>query len=231
MIFSPSFRKTIFISLLTHITVFSIFSFSFGDRIPALDYTNVSFFGAILRSADLAPPFLLHRDATQQERAGLVNRQNFKGPTIKEIFMKSPNVTPLDNAKREYYALSNYYLKPAATLGLSESKMISRRQMALGPFLPSRKEQVIMFYPLLPYHFLLYFKDRQVAHIELMFNITSTPNTNSIAVKRKISSGNLEADLLAMRYINHYLFIQQGSFAANNWQRVKIELSCKDDKY
>jgi len=46
-----------------------------------------------------------------------------------------------------------------------------------------------------------------------------------ISLRRKISSGNLEADLLSMRYIGHYLFIQQEGFASNVWQTVKIEFS------
>ena len=86
-----------------------------------------------------------------------------------------------------------------------------------------------MFYPRLPPYFSLYFKDRQVAHMELMFKITSSLKNSSISIKRKISSGNLEADLLCMRYINHYLFVQQGIFTSGDWQAVKIELSAKND--
>jgi len=48
-------------------------------------------------------------------------------------------------------------------------------------------------------------------------------------IKRKISSGNLEVDLLTMRYIGHYLFIQQKRFTPNNWQTVKIDLSEKEN--
>ncbi|MGE5197021.1 MAG: hypothetical protein ACM3IL_00745, partial [Deltaproteobacteria bacterium] len=76
---------------------------------------------------------------------------------------------------------------------------------------------------------LLYFKDRQAAHIELMFNVLPDGKSNSMDIKRKISSGNLEVDLLTMRYLSHYLFIQQAGFPANKWQTVKIELSPKND--
>ena len=41
-------------------------------------------------------------------------------------------------------------------------------------------------------------------------------------------SGNLEADLLSMRYINHYLSVQQQMFPVNKWQVVKIELSAQN---
>jgi hypothetical protein len=86
-----------------------------------------------------------------------------------------------------------------------------------------------MFYPRLPEHFLLFFKDRQVVHIELMYNVAPRYKTNVITLKRKISSGNLEADLLSMRYIEHYLFIGQTKFVKNKWQTVKIDLSAKHD--
>jgi hypothetical protein len=86
-----------------------------------------------------------------------------------------------------------------------------------------------MFYPRLPYHFALYFKDRQTVHIELMFQVISGAQRNSILVKRRVSSGNLEADLLSMRYISRYLFIQQRGFAPNKWQTVKIDLSTAND--
>jgi predicted transcriptional regulator len=85
-----------------------------------------------------------------------------------------------------------------------------------------------MFYPQLPYYFQIYFKDRQRARIELMFNVVDQDNKNIVMVKRKISSGNLEADLLSMRYIGHYLSIQQAGLPKNNWQSIKIELSAKD---
>ncbi len=89
----------------------------------------------------------------------------------------------------------------------------------------------MMLYPRLPYDFSLYFRDRQAAHIELAFNIKTAGNREEVAIKRKISSGNLEADLLSMRYISHYLFIQKTRFAPGVWQSVKIDLAARDDNY
>lgn len=213
MIFSTSFRKTVFISLLGHIALFSIFSFSFGHKIASREFSGVSFWGAILRNSDLTGYF------GANER--LINSQNFT---------KRPPVASLDKTNRLDFSMPGYYLKPAVTLKVSENKAAFAREMISAPFPISKKGPVIMFYPQLPYHFLVYFKDRQIAHIELMFNIISSDKTDSIAIKRKISSGNLEADLLVMRYINHYLFIQQASFPPHSWQTVKIDLSAKDGK-
>ncbi|MBM3246654.1 MAG: hypothetical protein FJZ13_04950 [Candidatus Omnitrophica bacterium] len=212
MIFPASFKKSILISLLGHIVVFGIFSLSFGDKIPALNYSVIFSWGAILRSSDL------------------IAKESFRIEGIKEIFSRKSDAVPLykDKAKIDYPLISNYYQKPRADLSFDKAKSIFMAQVSVLPALTSRKSQVIMFYPSLPYHFLLYFKDRQIAHIELAFSINPAENKNYIMIKRRISSGNLEADLLAIRYVSHYLFIQQANFPSDNWQKVKIELSPKD---
>lgn len=99
--------------------------------------------------------------------------------------------------------------------------------------IPHYPEPAFTLHPLLPYRFDLYFKDRQQVHIELEFSVTRSDSRNFVSLRRKISSGNLEADLLSMRYIGHYLFIQQARFSAGVWQPVKIEFSphTRDDNY
>jgi hypothetical protein len=87
------------------------------------------------------------------------------------------------------------------------------------------KDSSVMIHPLLPYQLQLYFKDRQSVHMELMFKIIPRPLGNHIVIKRKVSSGNLDADLLCCRYLGHYLFIQGARFAPNTWRTVKIDLS------
>jgi hypothetical protein len=212
MIISASLKKTLGISVLGHLALFSIFSFSFGDRILKLNFSRVSSLGAILSNADLI------RSQTLRVH-----------PKTKTIFIKRPDTTALDKIKQNSPLISGYYFKPSVNISFAEDKTIFKTKTETLTFIQSRKESSIIFHPLLPYHFLIYFKDRQSVHIELMFNITSSGITNSIIIKRKISSGNLEADLLAMRYIEQYLFIQQRGFPVNNWQTVKIDLSAKND--
>jgi len=204
------FKKSILISALWHLTVFSLFSFSSGGRLPSLNYPAVSFFGRILGNY------------------GLINTPNINTYDIKKFFFSKANTVFLDR-NRQAPSISSYYLKPQVTLALSEYKKVTLQAVSSSFIRLPKKESVVMFYPQLPYHFLLYFKDRQTVHIELMFNIVSNTRTSSIAIKRKISSGNLEADLLTMRYLSHYLFIQQMGLPANTWQSVKIELSPKND--
>jgi hypothetical protein len=118
----------------------------------------------------------------------------------------------------------DYYVKPQAAVSA-----ISFRQAVKSPAIvadsPKRRDPVLLLHPLLPYQFDLYFKDRQAVHIELEFFIAQSSDRNFVSLRRKISSGNLEADLLSMRYIGHYLFIQQARFMPNSWQSVKIEFS------
>jgi len=211
MISSPILKKTIFISLLGHITVFSIFSFSFGPKIPRLNFSSVSFWGTIFYA-----------------KPDVMKNRVFNGSDIKEKFPRPAAIVALSKANQEYTLVSRDYLKPSVKLTFNKEKISFKPRVEPTYAFFKKKEPVIMLYPALPYHFLLYFKDRQVVHIEFMFNITSLSIKNSIVIKRKISSGNLEVDLLSMRYIESYLFIQQMGFAPDNWQTVKIELSTKE---
>ncbi len=196
------------VSFLGHMTVFSLFGFSFGDKIPPANYTPTTFWGMVLRNSDLVP-----------------RRQH---PDLKMAPL--PHTAPLlPQTNKVYPPISNVYLKPAVGLVFNSEKMVFVSQTQLGPGPWRKKEPVMMFYPHLPYNFLLYFQDRQAVHIELMFNISLKDNVSLINIKRKISSGNLEADLLTLRYIGHYLSIEEAAFPQNKWQTVKIDLSQKND--
>ncbi|MFA5144973.1 MAG: hypothetical protein WC723_03090 [Candidatus Omnitrophota bacterium] len=204
-------KKTIFISLLGHITVFSVFGLSFGNRMPQANYAQVYFWGQFLRSAQIDPPVV--SDLSR----------------IKKILIRKPVTPELDNISRtgSSRVLNNWGEKPPFPLVFNSQKEPFIKETG-ARFLPQRRpEPTIIFHPLLPYWFALYFKDRQVAHVELVFKTISGGKGNSILVKRKISSGNLEVDLLSLRYIGHYLSIKQANSAFDSWQTVKIDLSAK----
>lgn len=201
-------RKTVFISLLGHLTAFSIFSLSFGIRIPRNEYSPVYFRGSFLSRLD----FL----STQAKVPAAIKANT-------ALFQKSASQAPL---------LSGYYFKPQLRLMPNVGKIIHTSGIKPVSLIQPKKKSVVMFYPPIPQNLLLYFKDRQTVHIELMFNIThNETGGNSLAVKRKISSGNLEADLLSMRYLGRYIFIQQMGFTLNQWHTVKIELSPQNDQH
>jgi len=202
-------KKSIAISLLGHLAVFSIFTLSFGTIIPKADFTNISFWGAVLGKSQVMAP--------QQP----IQAAGFKF----NPFTAKSKTQFLGKVSAAQVPAGSYYLKPPITAVFDTEKNV---RIATTPVLApalEKREPMILFHPALPYGFSLYFKDRQVAHVELAFNINSGASRNSIAVKRKISSGNLEVDLLCMRYIGHYLFIEQDRFARNSWQAVKIDLS------
>ncbi len=205
------FMQAVFISFLGHITLFSMFSLSFGPKIPEVNFSRVYFWGAIFRSPDL------------------MNNRNFDiGYKTGRLTGKS-EITVLNKINRENLLASRDYLKPPVSLTFNQEKIAFTRESMPISLMSGRKESAIMFYPRLPYHFALYFKDRQTVHIELAFAVISGDKRNSILVKRRISSGNLEADLLSMRYISRYLFMQQRGFVPNKWQTVKIDLSTAND--
>jgi hypothetical protein len=202
-------RNTIIISSLGHLLVFGMFSFSLNSNKPGNLEPALVFWGQILPQAAL-------------DFRGL---GPVAGPAINP---KLDNVLPKRLSPESSLSMK-YSLKPGVELSFNTEKPAFIPPDIIPEFVPKKKDSPIMFHPLLPYQLQIYFKDRQAVHIELMFNIVSLRDKNSILIKRKISSGNLEADLLSSRYINHYLFIQQSRFSRDNWQTVKIDLSTKND--
>jgi hypothetical protein len=207
---NPLLRKTLIFSLLGHLTLFSIFSLSFGNKIPSLDYSPVNFWGSV-------------------GRMEFNNSSRIMSRGVKESFVKAQDSLRFDSATFSMKLSDSYYLKPTSVVLLHDGKPAIIQKLLASPYSFKRREPLIILHPLLPYDFTLYFKDRQVAHVELMFNLVSNGERTSAVIKRKISSGNLEVDLLSMRYIGHYLFIQQSRFTPDRWQSVKIDLSAKND--
>jgi len=204
-------RKGLYISLLGHLTVLTVFSLSFGRILSHAGGNSFSYWGQVLPIHQTALIFQLGQRTNQ----GLPHQAPYP-VTIKQL---RPGYAP---------SMREYYLKPQMAMGLISRKVQFIDKSVTTAFIAKRKEPEIIFHPLLPYSFSLYFRDRQIAHVEMMFNIQPQGPVNLISIKRKISSGNLEVDLLSMRYISRYLFIQQAGFTPNLWQAVKIDLSAKD---
>ncbi|MFA6349599.1 MAG: hypothetical protein WCY12_01560 [Candidatus Omnitrophota bacterium] len=205
------FKKTIILSFCGHLIFFSLFSLTFGPVLRGFSGMQINFWGSCLNSWEVAamkPVEALRR----YTRTFKISEKLLQDKTNKQEALSLP-----------------YYVKPQNDISFTSRKEEYFAPKQVIPRELIRKEPVLILYPQLPYDFLLYFKDRQAVHIELMFNITSQGGTDSVIVKRKISSGNLEADLLSMRYINHYLFIQQKNLPKDKWQAVKIDLAPKND--
>jgi len=206
---NTALNRAVFISLLGHLTAFGFFSFSFGKILPAAGSTPVLFWGAILEPMNFKPAIKLRQYTDRcisKIDASLIAKAR-------------PSANPP--------CVYGYYLKPqlSAPFNTQKTGFVSKSSVWL---FPGRKESVIILHPPLPYGFTLYFTDRQAAHVELAFKIVPYGIRNSVLVKRKVSSGNLEVDLLSLRYIGHYLFIQQARFNPGSWQSVKIDLFSKE---
>jgi len=232
------FMQAIFISFLGHITLFSMFSLSFGPKIPEVNFSRVYFWGAIFRSPDLMNNrnfdigYKTGRLTGKSEITVLnkINRENLLASRDYFPASRHSGIPPkAGEAGSRPIPNNNWREKPPVSLTFNQEKIAFTRETTPISLMSGRKESAIMFYPRLPYHFALYFKDRQTVHIELAFAVVSGAQRNSILVKRRISSGNLEADLLSMRYISRYLFMQQRGFVPNKWQTVKIDLSTAND--
>lgn len=204
------FKKSLIISCLGHLAAFGLFTFSFGNKLPYLGPSNNYFWGTVLPRASL-----------EETSSILTNKNNF-------FLFLGPQMIPKGNISKQDL-IRKYYFKPSASLGVPSEKLMGAYVFKEPNSLQQNQKQPLLFYPELPQHFLLFFKDRQAVHIELMFNILLGSKINSIYIKRKVSSGNLEADLLTMRYISRYLFIEQSRFPKNSWQTIKIDLSTKND--
>jgi len=213
MVILGSLRKPALISIAAHVTLFGIFSFSFGNKVPAADYAPIYFWGQLLHGSQVMPAALIPLPKTRNDTA----------------ILRKADTRALDKSDRDIGQLPRHYLKPSAGSILQTEKELFVEKLNLPVLSLKRKEPMILLHPVLPYDFVLYFKDRQIAHVELVFNISSGDKHNTITIKRKISSGNLEVDLLSSRYISHYLFIQQSRFPMDTWQNVKIDLSAKND--
>lgn len=201
-------KKALFISTLGHFAVFSIFSFSFGKPTLQTKSAAVFFWGGLLRPGDLNP---------------------FLSAKIKAVTVLKESQVELMVQKLTPPPDLFYPQRPALVLPPAAGKLTFAPVLKFSTPLLRKKETAITFHPLLPYHLAYYFKDRPKIHIELAFKTMPESRRGPVIIKRKISSGNLEADLLAMRYIGHYLFIQQSRFSASSWQTVKIELSAQND--
>ncbi len=215
-------KNALSFSLFVHLSVFSLLAFSFV-RPPLPRALSVRFLGRIL------PDFEL------KESAGTGSYTARQGPA--SDFLRSISLKLMDRsvAGRKYREhtriMAAYVLKPLYFVDTGSVKQDHAFSESLEYFVRQKaRPPVFVFHPILPSSFRLYFKDRQTAHVELAFNMLTVSESMMLpVVKRKVSSGNLEADLLCKRYILNYLFAHREAFKASEWQTVKIELSEGND--
>lgn len=201
------------VSISAHLAAFSLFSLSSGPRVFKNE-SRVNFWGQLLSMREASHslgPATAPAAAILSADKGFIPRQNI-------LTNSYPFLNP-----------DKLSLKPAADLNPSFLNKTGYYPVFEGNgFEPLRTEEKgVIFYPSLPSNFALYFRDRQSAHVELSFSFEKNSSAYQLLIKRKISSGNLEADLLISRYIKRYLYMQEGLALNEGWQTVKVELSVK----
>jgi len=197
----------VIISLVCHTIIFGNVGLIFGDKIARNTFklTKIFFLGPILQESD----YNTETDSRPGDYVSKLNTRIMIGPVkarpeqlddfgrSAEVINK-PVVFASANSKTAYF-------KPA------------------GAFESRKPGSSIMFYPNMPYHFMLYFKDRQTAHMEVTFYVSDQGRITGL--KRRVSSGNPEVDLLIMRNLTYFLNLCKSNLSSNSWETVKIDLS------
>jgi hypothetical protein len=216
------FKKPFYLSSFIHLGVFLFISFSFRPYTTSAPVFTISYLG------DSA---VLFKPAPDPSKApGFVHSQLFPFFNQKQSYQFLG--AGIEDAKNKRYRMMlGMHLKPRLAVLAGGDKLNFADKKDLAYFVPQHKPPVFIFHPILPAGFSLYFKDRQLAHVELSYRMSGDSGGRLLPeVKRKISSGNLEVDLLCKRYITNYLFAQRLAFSPSFWQVVKIDLSDKDDE-
>lgn len=204
-------KNALILSLVGHIVCAGLFTPTFGRYLDRLNFSNVSFLGAILNVKDLQVnlPSTILSD----------NRINLTDLSVLPI--------NIEDSQRPFVSMSS--LRPNLNLAFEKTDKITFSPKIDAHIVASNtKDPQVMFYPRLPHSFLIYFKDRQKVHIEYKFLISQKEKIAFI--DRKISSGNLEVDLMASRYIARHLNLVKSKLPVNSWQTVKIDLTRKNDQ-
>jgi hypothetical protein len=219
MKFALAFKKSLIFSVAGHLTLFTAFGLSFGNRILNADnLPRISFWGDYLGNYQVEKP------TSNLNRYVTVTPTNTIN-TIQDLFRRKQDASIVSKAETKGFTGPQGCIKPSLAFGFGEQKSVFIKKTALVRYIPRSPEGAMVFHPVLPYDYTLYFKDRLVAHVELEFDIVSREGKGSVEIKRSITSGNPEVDLLIMRNISHYLSMQQKRFSPNSWQTVKIDLS------
>lgn len=212
-----SLKITLIISLIWHILCMGLLEPTFDKSLKGSSLCLISFLGPILNTSDLSSGFNLDKIASHSNSlyAGRISQMNFK-------------ISPLYKKDIGYFSPLKTHIRPIYNPNFNNiQKVIFKTGLESNILRRYSDESSVIFHPRLPYSFLIYFKDRQRAHIEFTFYISGK---GEIAfIKRNISSGNLEVDLLASRYITRHLSLVKDQFPTNSWQTVKIDLTRKDD--
>jgi hypothetical protein len=207
---SRTLNIAITISLCGHLLGFTFIHPYLKDGLQKMDTLKIFFLGALFRQQELYP---------DKEVPDIFMKENKSFAKRIPINLNTSSLSPSKYTDFFYYSIDRSLFN--VNIEDQKTSLYPKQNIRLP-----KKDASLMFYPYLPYSFILYFKDRQKANLEFLFYISEGNRLSSL--KRKTSCGNLEIDLTVMRYINRSLYLIKDSFPLNSWQSVKIELKRKD---
>lgn len=207
-----------FISLAAHLAVLNISFVSFKQsavRDLSAGMPHVFFGAGLLESCDL-----------EDKKPGSGLRSLHPASRFK---FRMPHQVRDHWVKTRFPSAGGLFKPPAISTG-PEKTSPGRPAVMEAPHIGN--SEPLSMYPLLPAYFPVYFRDRCRAHIGLSFRISPAVRGPGeyIEVKRKVSCGNLEADLIALRQVAHYLLLQRRYFQSGRWLDVNIDFSPSYDE-
>ena len=207
----------IFISLILHILCLDNVNFTFAKRENKDNstYDKILFLGSILEGSEYSLRLAANRN-------NLTPSESTDSTSLLYSRFIAPLLLKVD--------VSSVYGSVPEPKGLIKPFLANFADNKIVYFTPvsgllrktDKADSSIMFFPKMPYHFLLYFKDRQTAYMEVAFYVS--PEGKIMKLEKRISSGNPEVDLLIMRNLAHFLNISKSNFTLDSWRTVKIDL-------
>jgi len=193
-----TFNFAVTLSVFGHLLGIFLFQPAFNDK--NINIFNVYFLGSLFSAQEIS---------------------SFKNTPVvisNPIYLNSRLFAPY----RSSYENAFWALVPERSNFDFRFSSLSKEVYPFIPFSLEKEPSSFMFYPYLPYSFLLYFKDRQKVNLEFLFYLSAGLRQNFL--KRKVSSGNLEVDLLVLRHLQESLWLIKEYFPADSYQSIKIEL-------
>lgn len=205
---SSRLRDTILIATLCHLFFIGSISFTFIRPNVSSDEMKIVFLGPLLTGMDF------YQENKTQDKRPLSKTDADLNARVKEIL--KPSYLAIE---RGLWRVSPAILKPSlvAPLMLSNPNSLNN---SLFTYSVTRINPARLYRPNAPL-ISMYFKDRPASNIELKYSLSNVGRP--IFIQRLLSTGNLEADLLVVNYLKHWIFLP--AQVNNDSYRIKFYLS------
>jgi hypothetical protein len=210
------FSVSFFVSCFWHIGLFSIILINFPDARLKTNNNDIVFLGSFLKDYD----FVQNEDYSRQAK-------------IPDYYFKTARQNLLILDLNDYAKLDSFIDKPLAYYFEKEvyreeiyssieeflSKNIALKQR------PQEVEADLLDSSNLP-DFKIYFRDELPRYVK--FNLYINPTGRVGFLKKTISSGSFDADMIAQRFVNRLVF-DKSAYGRSHWQTIELNLKHDTD--